>query len=100
MFLRNCLVFALLLPDFSTFEIRPVMRKYLQLLVALTLLISIHTVSIAQPPPPPNGGHGSNGDQVPGGGAPIGEGMFLLFGLAGLYAGKKVNDLRKPLKVE
>jgi len=92
-------IFALLLPDLSTFEIHPVMRKYFLIFVALTLLISIHTVSNAQPPPPPNG-HGLNNDQVPGGGSPIGEGMFLLFGLAGLYAGKKVYDLRKPLKVE
>ena len=32
------------------------------------------------PPPPPS--HGQTGNQVPGGGAPIGGGLFLLIGLA------------------
>jgi len=78
------------------------MRKHfnlLRILFAFTVLFSIHTVSLSQPPPPPppTGGHGQPGNQPPGG-APIGEGMFLLIGLAGLYGGKKVFNLRKPLK--
>jgi hypothetical protein len=76
------------------------MKNFFRFLLALTILICIHTVSMAQPPPPPNGGHGMNGDQVPGAGAPIGEGIFLLLGMAGVYAGKKVYDLRKALKVD
>lgn len=80
------------------------MKKHFKLLkffFALALLFSIHTVSLSQPPPPPpSGGHGQAGNQAPGAGAPIGEGMFLLMGLAGLYGGKKIFDLRKPLKVK
>lgn len=75
------------------------MKKYLKLVIALTLIIGIHTISIAQPPPP-SGGHGLANDQVPGGGAPIGEGMFLLIGLAGLYAGKKALNSKKTLHIE
>jgi len=69
--------------------------------ITLVLFLSISTISIAQPPPPPppGGGHGQGGNQ-PAGGAPIGEGMFLLIGLAGLYGGKKVYDMRKALKSE
>lgn len=74
------------------------MRKYFQIFTAcitFALLISINAVSIAQPPPPPpGGGHGGGGNQPPAG-APVGEGMFILIGLAGLYGGKKVYELRK-----
>jgi hypothetical protein len=76
------------------------MKKYLKLLrffFALALLTSIHTVGFSQPPPPTQ--HGTAADAVPGGGggAPIGEGMFILLGLAGLYGGKKWYDSRKAL---
>ena len=65
----------------------------------LILLFSIHTVSLSQPPPPPAAAHGTAANSPAGAGAaPIGEGMFLLLGLAGLYGGKKIYDLRKPLK--
>ena len=81
------------------------MKKYFKILkafIALTFLFSIHTVSFSQPPPPPplppGGGHGSGGNQP--GGAPVGEGVFLLIGLAGLYGGKKVYDIRKSLHTE
>lgn len=73
--------------------------KIFKTLLALTLFFSIQSVSFSQPPPPSQAGesHGLAGDQPPGGGAPIGEGMYILIGLAGLYGGKKVYDLRKPL---
>jgi len=64
--------------------------------------MSIHTASTAQPggpPPPPGGGHGGIGNEPPPG-APVGEGVFLLIGLAGLYGSKKVYDLRKSLRTE
>ena len=80
------------------------MKKQFRLLkffIAFTVLFSIHTVSLSQPPPPPPSiGHGSSGNNPPGAGAPIGEGMFLLIGLAGLYGGKKMLSLRKSLKVK
>jgi hypothetical protein len=71
--------------------------------LTLALLISIHVETFATggpPPPPPGGGHGGGGNNPPGSGAPIGEGMFILIGLAGLYGGKKVYDLRKNAKSE
>jgi len=80
------------------------MKKYFKLLkffFALALLFSIHNVSMSQPPPPPGGGHGGSDNQAPlAGGAPVGDGMFLLLSLAGLYGGKKIYDLRKTLAVK
>jgi len=59
--------------------------------IVLTLFIILNNVSIAQPPPPPpGGGHGLGGNNPPGAGAPIGEGIFLLISLAGLYGARKV----------
>lgn len=79
------------------------MKKYFNILkvcLAFTIVFSIHAVSLAQPPPPPPSiGHGGTGN-VPGAGAPIGEGMFFLIGLAGIYGGKKMYDLRKTLKTK
>jgi len=48
------------------------------------------------PPPPPPPGHGSTGN-VPGGGAPIGGGLFILLGLGAMYGGKKVYNYRKEV---
>ena len=77
-----------------TIEKNSSMKTHFRILPAfilIALFISIHTVSFAQPPPPPpGGGHGQGGNQPPGAGAPIGDGMFLLIGLAGLYGGRKV----------
>jgi len=69
-------------------------------LISLLLLLTANMISMAQPPPPPpGGGHGTGGNSPPGAGAPIGEGMFFLIGLAGLYGGKKVYSLIKQLDV-
>jgi hypothetical protein len=80
-----------------------IMKNHFRIFAAFltfALLISIHTVSVAQPPPPPD--HGGGGNTPPGGGAgaPIGEGVFILLGLAGLYGGKKVYNIRKEVKSE
>ena len=40
-------------------------------------------------PPPPPGEHGQNGNQVPGGGAPIGDGLLLLVAMGTAYGLKK-----------
>jgi hypothetical protein len=62
--------------------------------ILLILLTTIHTISIAQPPPPPpNGGHGIGTNSPPGGGAPVGDGMFLLLGFASFYGLKKVYNI-------
>lgn len=52
------------------------------------------------PPPPPNTGHGGAGNAPAGPSGPIGDGMYILIGLAGLYAGKKVYDYKKAVPAE
>ena len=79
------------------------MKKHFRIIttfIALALLISIHSVSMAQlpPPPPPNGGpgggHGQGGNQGPGG-APIDNGTYIYIVLAAAYALRKVYVMRK-----
>ena len=79
------------------------MKQHIRIFIAflsLALLLCIHTASMAQPPPPAE--HASSTNMAPSdtGGAPIGDGMYLLFALAGLYGGKKVYDTRKALHTE
>jgi hypothetical protein len=81
------------------------MKKYFSVfkpLMVFVLVFALNSVSLSQPPPPPSKGHGTADNSLPGAeaGAPIGEGMFLLIGLAGLYGGRKVYDLRKSLKTK
>lgn len=68
--------------------------KFLVFSIASIVLTVTDTVSMAQPPPPPPAGHGLANDSPPGGGAPIGEGVFLLLGFAGLYGVKKLFKLQ------
>lgn len=65
------------------------------LIVALFFSITIGGLAQAPPPPPPppSSGHGQTGPQS-GSGSPIGDGMYLLIGLVGLYGVKKVYELR------
>jgi len=48
-------------------------------------------------PPPPPGEHGQNGNQIPGGGAPVGDGLLVLlamgtaYGLRKKIAGKEIE---------
>jgi hypothetical protein len=58
-------------------------------LVAAFSLISIGL--FADPPGMP-GGHGEVGDQVPGGGAPIGAGVGLLLALGSAYGAFKFKS--------
>ena len=66
-----------------------------------SLFVFVFTLMVyglmAQPLPPDE--HGLEGDQ-PGGGAPIGSGIFILMGLGALYGGKKVYDLKKKKLLE
>ncbi|NPD85628.1 hypothetical protein HNS38_12710 [Lentimicrobium sp. L6] len=48
------------------------------------------TSPVQADPPGMPGGHGTNGDAPPGGGAPIASGLTILVALSGAYAGKKV----------
>ena len=66
--------------------------KPVALLILLAgLLISIPTFA-DDPPPPPT--HGEVGD-IPGGAAPIGEGIFILAVLGAAYGGYKFYQFRK-----
>ncbi|MCF8364766.1 MAG: hypothetical protein K9H16_03240 [Bacteroidales bacterium] len=71
------------------------MKKYittsLSLLLLLVLLNFANPVSAGAPPPPPPPGHGTGGN-VPGGGAPIGEGLIMLVALGAAYGYKKWSD--------
>lgn len=72
--------------------------KKLILIILLFSALSLGTQQISaqsQAAPPPPSGHGTSTDQVSGGGAPIGSGLFILLGLAGLYGGIKVYQTRK-----
>lgn len=53
----------------------------------MAMVISLFTVLpvTAQNPPPPPGEHGRQTNEVPGGGAPIGEGLLVLATLAAAY---------------
>lgn len=69
--------------------------------ILFVLFVTFNMTSIAQPPPPPpNVGHGQGSNSPPGAGAPIGDGIFILLGLAGLYAGKKIFVLRNEMTSE
>jgi len=68
------------------------------LLLAAASFIS-STAKADDPPPPPPPGHGETGN-VPGGGAPIGGGLFILLGLGAAYGGKKIYDYKKKKSVE
>jgi hypothetical protein len=69
------------------------MKKYLATtfsLFLLLLLLNCATPVAAQDPPPPPPGHGESGN-VPGGGAPVGEGLIILVALGAAYGYKKWN---------
>lgn len=70
-------------------------------LIAAVLTITLLTISPlvlnaqgGNPPPPP-GEHGQNGNQPPGGGAPIAGGIGILLALGAVYGGKKVWALKQ-----
>lgn len=73
------------------------MRKKLQFtisLCALFLILNFATPVVAQEPPPPPPSHGSGGN-VPGGGAPIGEGMVILVALGAAYGWKRYQAAKE-----
>jgi len=75
------------------------MKALKSIIAALCILcltvITASSVFADVPPPPPGGGHGSGGNQVPGGGAPVGEGLLILTGLGIGYALKKIRKERQ-----
>jgi len=68
------------------------MKKFIMVLcLAISLLFWSNRI-YAQADPPAD--HGASTDQ-PGGGAPIGGGVFILLGLAAAYGGKKLYNQKK-----
>ena len=65
------------------------------LILLIGLFVSIPTFA-DDPPPPPT--HGEVGDIPAGGGAPIGEGIFILAVLGAAYGGYKLYQYRKKKK--
>lgn len=64
--------------------------------LVLTLFFAA-TVSIAQTQAPPPPGHGTTDPTVPGGSAPIGEGLVFLVALGAAYGARKVYSMRRKL---
>jgi len=60
--------------------------KILTISILITVASFITTNVKADDPPPPPPGHEETGN-VPGGGAPIGGGLFILLGLGAAYGG-------------
>ena len=68
--------------------------KKIKLLIASIFFIMLSTGVMAQPPDPPEG-HGEGDDELPGGGAPIGGGLFMLLGLGVAYGGRKFYKMKE-----
>ncbi|MBN2616148.1 MAG: hypothetical protein JXR71_10695 [Bacteroidales bacterium] len=73
------------------------MKKLIQILFfSMFLILGVQQIQAqtASPPPPPSG-TGSSGSSTAGGGAPIGSGLFILLGLAGVYGAFKIYQVKK-----
>jgi hypothetical protein len=71
--------------------------KKIFLIAAIAIGLSFSSTLTAQTPPHPNGGNAPNAGGTtngPVGGAPVGNGTFILFALALAYAGRKVYVMR------
>jgi hypothetical protein len=72
--------------------------KILVISLTIGLITGMSSISSAQPPDPP-AGHGSEGNQSPGGGmAPVGSGLVILLSMGVAYGARKVFDARKRLE--
>ena len=66
-------------------------------LMVMILLIGSNSIQADTPPPPP--AHGETGNQVPGGGAPIGGGVAVLLALGGAYGFKKIKFCEEDIHI-
>jgi hypothetical protein len=74
------------------------MKKYITTTLSVLLLVFLLNFAMpamAQDPPPPPPGHGEGGN-VPGGGAPVGEGLIILVALGAAYGYKKWRATEQP----
>ena len=72
---------------------KTIKHNYIKIITVVVLTFAALPL-LADAPPPPPPGHGTTGN-VPGGGAPIGGGLFILLGLGAAYGGKKIYDYNK-----
>lgn len=63
-------------------------------ILILLLMLNFATPVYAGSPPPPPDTHGEGGN-VPGGGAPIGEGLILLVAMGAAYGYKKWSAVKE-----
>lgn len=64
----------------------------------LTLGLFLATTNAdAQTEAPPPPGHGTTSQTVPGGGAPVGEGLIFLLAMGAAYGARKAYHYRKKL---
>ncbi len=68
------------------------MKKIKYIFAGLLVAFTLNVFTQPGPPNPPSG-HGSGDDQNPGGGAPIGSGVFILLSLGVAYGGKKLYEI-------
>lgn len=61
---------------------------FIRIIFFLALIVSV-SPAMADPPFPP-AQHGNSGNQPTDGGAPIGDGMFLLIALSAAYGTRKI----------
>ncbi len=77
------------------------MKKHTRILITVITFMMLNVVFIStsfadSPPPPP--GHGQTGNQVPGGGAPIGSGVIILALLGAGYSATKMYSKKEADK--
>ena len=76
------------------------MKRNLTKLIIAAFLVIAPILTFAQPPHPNGGGLPPGVTNQPVGGAPVGNGTYILLVLALAYAGKKVYDLRTTTEEE
>ncbi len=90
-----------ILPSFWKRAITKTMKTLIQplllLLIIVTSLVCRQTVFASSTPPnPPQADHGGAGDLPPGGGAPLGNGTYVLISLGCIYLIAKLKKAYSP----
>ena len=62
--------------------------------IILTIAIVLGSLAGFSQPVPPPGSHGQDGNQQPGGGAPIDGGLSILLAMGAIYAASKVYQVK------
>lgn len=77
------------------------MNTFKKIILSISIILAVALGNNILAQPQPVDGHGSDNDESPaGGGAPIGGGILILIGLAGVYGAKKYYDSSNDFKKE